>query len=178
MASGGSPNRNRFASPTNAEFCRVRTIFQIFGLYSRIGPLFRPLASDPQQQSAGYPTAALDPKGAGGVFMGKTTVPVLVRGRGRTKTGQLWAYEADDRSWGGSDPLRGLRRRARLTSELPQRSRSTFLKCRALCRALQSRPRHLPAERRLRDDPQRCLRSSSLTRRPSRVFTMALRKFV
>jgi hypothetical protein len=25
-------------------------------------------------------------------------------GRGRTKTGQLWAYAADDHPWGGSDP--------------------------------------------------------------------------
>src|ERR1700686_1525269 len=31
--------------------------------------------------------------------------PVLDPGRGRTKTGQLWAYAADDRPWGGSDPL-------------------------------------------------------------------------
>src|SRR3954451_16858329 len=25
-------------------------------------------------------------------------------GRGRTKTGQLWAYASDDRPWGGTDP--------------------------------------------------------------------------
>jgi hypothetical protein len=31
-------------------------------------------------------------------------LPVLDPGRGRTKTGQLWAYAADDRPWGGSDP--------------------------------------------------------------------------
>ena len=31
-------------------------------------------------------------------------MPVLDPGRGRTKTGQLWAYAADDRPWGGSDP--------------------------------------------------------------------------
>jgi transposase len=30
--------------------------------------------------------------------------PVLDPGRGRTKTGQLWAYARDDRSWCGSDP--------------------------------------------------------------------------
>ena len=29
---------------------------------------------------------------------------MLDPGRGRTKTGQLWAYAADDRPWGGSDP--------------------------------------------------------------------------
>ncbi|MGY3347048.1 hypothetical protein ACVI1I_006365 [Bradyrhizobium sp. USDA 4459] len=34
-------------------------------------------------------------------------VPVQFRvvvTRGRTKTGQLWAYAADDRRWGGLDP--------------------------------------------------------------------------
>ena len=31
-------------------------------------------------------------------------MPVLDPGRGRTKTGQLWAYAADDRPWGGLDP--------------------------------------------------------------------------
>ena len=29
---------------------------------------------------------------------------MLDPGRGRTKTGQLWAYAADDRPWGGTDP--------------------------------------------------------------------------
>jgi len=29
---------------------------------------------------------------------------VLDPGRGRTKTGQLWAYARDDRTWGGPDP--------------------------------------------------------------------------
>jgi transposase len=29
---------------------------------------------------------------------------VLDPGRGRTKTGQFWAYAADDRPWGGTDP--------------------------------------------------------------------------
>jgi len=34
----------------------------------------------------------------------ETTAPVLDPGRGRTKTGQLWAYARDDRPWGGADP--------------------------------------------------------------------------
>src|ERR1700687_5846929 len=34
----------------------------------------------------------------------ETTAPVLDPGRGCTKTGQLWAYAADDRPWGGRDP--------------------------------------------------------------------------
>jgi len=38
------------------------------------------------------------------LFADETTAPVLDPGRGRTKTGQLWAYARDDRTWGGSDP--------------------------------------------------------------------------
>ncbi|HEU5019176.1 MAG TPA: IS66 family transposase [Pseudolabrys sp.] len=38
------------------------------------------------------------------LFADETTAPVLEPGRGRTKTGQLWAYARDDRPWGGSDP--------------------------------------------------------------------------
>jgi transposase len=43
-------------------------------------------------------------KSSGRLFADETTVPVLDPGRGRTKTGQLWTYVADDRPWGGSDP--------------------------------------------------------------------------
>jgi len=38
------------------------------------------------------------------LFADETTAPVLDPGRGRTKTGQLWAYAKDDRPWGGTDP--------------------------------------------------------------------------
>ena len=43
-------------------------------------------------------------KGSSKLFADETTAPVLDPGRGRTKTGQLWAYARDDRPWGGSDP--------------------------------------------------------------------------
>ncbi|MFG1185983.1 MULTISPECIES: IS66 family transposase [Xanthobacter] len=38
------------------------------------------------------------------LFADETTAPVLDPGRGRTKTGQLFAYARDDRPWGGTDP--------------------------------------------------------------------------
>src|SRR3954470_15481135 len=38
------------------------------------------------------------------LFADETTAPVLDPGRGRTKTGQLWAYAREDRPWGGTDP--------------------------------------------------------------------------
>jgi transposase len=38
------------------------------------------------------------------LFMDETPVPVLDPGRGKTKTGYLWALARDDRPWSGSDP--------------------------------------------------------------------------
>ncbi len=38
------------------------------------------------------------------VFADDTPLPVLNPGRGRTKTGRLWAYTRDDRSYGGNVP--------------------------------------------------------------------------
>ena len=38
------------------------------------------------------------------LFMDETPAPVLDPGRGRTKTGYLWALARDDRGWGGNDP--------------------------------------------------------------------------
>ena len=38
------------------------------------------------------------------LFMDETRAPVLDPGRGKTKTGYLWALARDDRSWGGADP--------------------------------------------------------------------------
>ena len=43
-------------------------------------------------------------KGSTKLFMDETTAPVLDPGRGRTKTGYLWALARDDRGWGGGDP--------------------------------------------------------------------------
>jgi transposase len=38
------------------------------------------------------------------LFCDETTVPVLDPGRGKTKTGYLWAITRDDRPWNGPDP--------------------------------------------------------------------------
>ncbi|HEY5411069.1 MAG TPA: IS66 family transposase, partial [Caulobacteraceae bacterium] len=43
-------------------------------------------------------------RASGKLFADETTAPVLDPGRGRTKTGQLWAYARDDRPWSGPDP--------------------------------------------------------------------------
>jgi hypothetical protein len=38
------------------------------------------------------------------IFADETTLPILSPGRGKTKTGYLWTYLRDDRSYGGSGP--------------------------------------------------------------------------
>ena len=38
------------------------------------------------------------------LFADDTTLPVLDPGRGRTKTGRLWAYVREQRGWGGREP--------------------------------------------------------------------------
>jgi transposase len=43
-------------------------------------------------------------KSSSKLFADETTAPVLDPGRGRTKTGQLWAYARDDRPWNGPEP--------------------------------------------------------------------------
>jgi transposase len=43
-------------------------------------------------------------KSSGKLFADETRCPVLDPGRGRTKTGYLWAIARDDRPWGGTDP--------------------------------------------------------------------------
>lgn len=43
-------------------------------------------------------------KRSGKLFCDETTAPVLDPGRGKTKTGYLWAIARDDRPWNGPDP--------------------------------------------------------------------------
>ena len=61
----------------------------------------------------GFAAAELDPlharlietlKTSTKLFADETRCPVLDPGRGKTKTGYLWAIARDDRPWGGTDP--------------------------------------------------------------------------
>lgn len=45
--------------------------------------------------------AVLLKAGSTRLYMDETTAPVLDPGRGRTRTGYLWAMLRDDRGWGG-----------------------------------------------------------------------------
>ncbi|TGQ77376.1 hypothetical protein EN824_28415 [Mesorhizobium sp. M8A.F.Ca.ET.181.01.1.1] len=51
-------------------------------------------------------------KASAKLFADETTAPVLDPGRGRTKTGQLFAYVRDERPWGRRSAGRRLSLRA------------------------------------------------------------------
>ncbi|MFO1142688.1 MAG: transposase [Amaricoccus sp.] len=80
-------------------------------------------------------------KASGKLFADETTAPVLDPGRGRTKTGQLFAYARDDRPWGGSarpaSPtstrrIARLRSRSGISPASSEPCRSTAMPARAL----------------------------------------------
>ena len=48
--------------------------------------------------------AALLKTGSARLYVDETTAPVMDPGRGRTKTGYLWAVLRDDRGWNGPAP--------------------------------------------------------------------------
>lgn len=84
--------------------------------------------------SAAPPSCCGRFKGSAKLFADETTAPVLDPGRGRTKTGQLWAYARDDRPWGGADPP-GVVYVYAPTARLIGRSR-TSMASRASCRSM------------------------------------------
>jgi hypothetical protein len=68
------------------------------------------------------------------LFMDETTAPVLDPGRGRTKTGYLWALVRDDRSWGGEDPPGGSI--SMLTGAVGFTPRGSSQASKAVCKAM------------------------------------------
>jgi transposase len=51
-----------------------------------------------------YTHLVVNLKASSKLFADETRCPVLDPGRGKTKTGYLWAIARDDRPWGGTDP--------------------------------------------------------------------------
>ncbi len=71
-------------------------------------------------------------KRSGKLFMDETTAPVLDPGRGKTKTGYLWALARDDRPFGGADPP-GVATRPGAAACMPKRCSSALT---AYCRSM------------------------------------------
>ena len=92
-------------------------------------------------------------KASSKLFCDETRCPVLDPGRGKTKTGYLWAIARDDRPWGAAIPRR------RLPATRPDAAASTHARC-SRASAARCRSTAMPATMGCRGDPAgRCGRA-------------------
>ena len=107
---GGIPTEALIAHVLVSKYADHLPLYRQAQIYARQGiELDRSTLADWVGRAAWYLRPLRDHilgalRGSERLFADETTAPVLDPGRGRTKTGQLWAYARDDRPWGGSDP--------------------------------------------------------------------------
>ena len=107
---GGLPTEALIAQVLVSKYADHLPLYRQAQIYARQGiQLDRSTLADWVGRAAWYLRPIRDHilerlRGSERLFADETTAPVLDPGRGRTKTGQLWAYARDDRPWGGSDP--------------------------------------------------------------------------
>ena len=110
IVEGGIPTEALIAQVLVAKYADHLPLYRQAQIYARQGvQLDRSTLADWVGQAAWYLRPLRDHilerlRRSERLFADETTAPVLDPGRGRTKTGQLWAYARDDRPWGGSDP--------------------------------------------------------------------------
>src|SRR5665213_3298425 len=110
LVEGGLPTEALIAHVTVAKYADHLPLYRQAQIYARQGiTLDRSTLADWTGRAAWLlkplHTRLLERlKASGKLFADETTAPVLDPGRGRTKTGQLWAYARDDRPWGGPEP--------------------------------------------------------------------------
>ena len=110
MVEGGLPTEGAIAHVLVAKFADHLPLYRQSQILARSGiDLQRSTLADWVGTAAFHLAPVVDRlvehlKGSGKLFMDETTAPVLEPGRGRTKTGFLWALARDDRGWGGDDP--------------------------------------------------------------------------
>ena len=110
LIEGGIPTEDTVAHVVVAKYAAHLPLYRQAQIYARQGvPLDRSTLAD----WVGKAAFLLKPvherlferlKASEKLFADETTAPVLDPGRGRTKTGQLFAYARDDRPWGGTEP--------------------------------------------------------------------------
>jgi transposase len=107
---GGIPTEALIAQVLVAKYADHLPLYRQAQIYARQGiQLDRSTLADWVGRAAWYlrplrERILVELRQAQRLFADETTAPVLDPGRGRTKTGQLWAYARDDRPWGGGDP--------------------------------------------------------------------------
>ena len=110
IVEGGIPTEALIAQVLVAKYADHLPLYRQAQIYARQGiQLDRSTLADWVGRSAWYLRPLRDHilerlRRSERLFADETTAPVLDPGRGRTKTGQLWAYARDDRPWGGIDP--------------------------------------------------------------------------
>lgn len=110
IVEGGMPTEALIAHVLVSKYADHLPLYRQAQIYARQGvTLDRSTLADWVGRAAWWLTPLRDPlpgelKRSTRLFADETTAPVLDPGRGRTKTGQLWAYARDDRPWGGADP--------------------------------------------------------------------------
>ncbi|MGH7028748.1 IS66 family transposase [Brevundimonas sp.] len=110
IVEGGIPTEALIAHVMVAKYADHLPLYRQAQIYARQGVhLDRSTLADWVGRAAWWLTPLRDHllgqlKRSAKLFADETTAPVLDPGRGRTKTGQLWAYARDDRPWGGADP--------------------------------------------------------------------------
>lgn len=110
IVEGGIPTEALIAQVLVSKYADHLPLYRQAQIYARQGvQLDRSTLADWVGRAAWYLRPLRDHvleelRRSGRLFADETTAPVLDPGRGRTKTGQLWAYARDDRPWGGSDP--------------------------------------------------------------------------
>ncbi|MCX7284636.1 MAG: IS66 family transposase [Novosphingobium sp.] len=110
IVEGGMPTEALIAQVLVAKYADHLPLYRQAQIYARQGiQLDRSTLADWVGRSAWYLRPLRDHilerlRRSERLFADETTAPVLDPGRGRTKTGQLWAYARDDRPWGGDTP--------------------------------------------------------------------------
>ncbi len=110
IVEGGIPTEALIAQVVVAKYADHLPLYRQAQIYARQGiQLDRSTLADWVGRAAWYLRPLRDHilerlRRSERLFADETTAPVLDPGRGRTKTGQLWAYARDDRPWGGDDP--------------------------------------------------------------------------
>ncbi len=110
LIEGGAPTEALLAQVAVAKFSEHMPLYRQSQVFARHGiQLDRAVLADWMGTVAFHLAPIVDRMSAilmqsGRLFMDETTAPVLDPGRGRTKTGYLWAVVRDDRGFGGADP--------------------------------------------------------------------------
>ena len=110
LITGGLPTEGALAQVLIAKYGDHLPLYRQSQIYARSGvELHRSTLAGWVGKASFHLTPVVDRlawhlKQSGQLFMDETRAPVLDPGRGKTKTGYLWALARDERPWAGLDP--------------------------------------------------------------------------